>query len=67
MTNVKRSVERLEGVAKVTFDLNRGVGTVTFGEKQQPTVEDLWHAIVESGFTPTKIELDGQEYKGPEE
>lgn len=66
MTNVKRSVERVKGVEKVTIDLKTGVGRVTFTARQKPETEALWRAVEESGFTPTKIELRGLVYRGPE-
>lgn len=67
MTNVKRSAERVKGVEKVAIDLSTGVGRVTFMARQKPKAEALWRAVEESGFTPTKLELGGQVYRGPEQ
>jgi len=62
---VKRSVERVQGVERVEFDLNTGRGTVTFRPGSIATLEDLWHAIQESGFTPVRIETENKVYDGP--
>lgn len=65
MTNVKRSVERVDGVEEVTFDLNTGRGSVRFqaGRKLEPA--ELWEAVKGSGFTPERIEIGGVVYEGP--
>ncbi len=66
MHNVERSVERVDGVKKVTFDLNSGKGSVSFerGKTVAPTI--LWQAIKASGFTPVRIETKGAVYEGSE-
>jgi copper chaperone CopZ len=63
--NVQRSVERIDGVSKLFVDLNTGRGEVTFepGKSVEPAV--LWQAIVDSGFTPVRIETKGEVYEGP--
>jgi copper chaperone CopZ len=60
---VQRSVERIDGVKKVTLDLNTGRGTVSFepGRTVAPSV--LWQAIKESGFTPVRVETKGEVYE----
>ncbi len=65
MLNIKRSVERVENVRKVRFDLDTGVAEVIFKAHKKAKVEALWRAIKESGFTPVKIESHGQTYEGP--
>ena len=67
MPNLTRSVERVEAVAKVDFDLNTGRGTVAFKSGVTCTPQELWEAIETSGFTPVRIEWDGQVHEGPKE
>jgi len=61
---VTRSVERLDGVKKAELDLNTGRGTVTLDKEHKLTGKMIWDAIVKSGFTPVRVELDGQVYTG---
>ena len=51
---------------KVSFDLNTGLANVTVQADMIPKPADLWQAIERSGFTPTRIEYDGESYEGPE-
>lgn len=65
MLNVKRSVERVENVKQVRFDLPSGVASVVFESDKPAQFEQLWQAVKHSGFTPVKIESQGRVYKGP--
>lgn len=62
---MKRSVERVQGVQKVSFDLNTGRGALAMKQGVTVEPEKLWSAIKSSGFTPIKIESQGQVYTGP--
>ncbi len=63
---MERSVERVDGVKTVKFDLNTGWATVAFETGKIPSPAELWKAVERSGFTPAKIEYDGKVYEGPE-
>ncbi len=65
MLNIKRSVERVEHVKTVDFALKTGIASVVFVPGKKATLDGLWTSILESGFTPVKIESDGEVYKGP--
>ena len=65
MLNIKRSVERVEHVKAVGFALNTGIASVEFDPGKKAALEGLWTSILESGFTPVKIESQGKVYKGP--
>lgn len=65
MLSVKRSVERVEHVKSVGFKLKTGIASVEFEPGKKATLEGLWTSILESGFTPVKIESNGEVYKGP--
>ena len=62
---MKRSVERVKGVNKATIDLNTGRMFVWF--KTGKTVESaqLRRAVLESGFTPTRIIARENQSKNP--
>ena len=62
---MRRSVERVDGIRKLEFDLNSGRGTVFFNSGKKVSHEALWKAIEKSGFTPVEIESRGRSYKGP--
>ena len=64
MLSIKRSVERLKQVKSVSFALKTGIASVEFEPGKKPTLEGLWTSILESGFTPVKIEANGEVYKG---
>lgn len=63
---MQRSVERVNGVNKVTLDLNTGRGAVSFEPGKTVAPELLWQAIKDSGFTPVRVETKGNVYEGPE-
>ena len=65
MLSIKRSVERVKHVKAVGFALKTGIASVEFEPGKKAALPDLWTAILESGFTPVKIELNGEVYKGP--
>ena len=65
MLNIKRSVERVEHVKAVGFALKSGIASVEFEPGKKAALEGLWSSIIESGFTPVKIESQGAVYKGP--
>ncbi len=65
MLSVKRSVERVEHVKAVGFALKTGIASVEFEHSKKAGLDALWTSILESGFTPVKIESDGKVYKGP--
>ena len=52
-------------MGKVSIDLNSGQAKVWYesGKSARPAM--LWDAIKASGFTPIRIELGDQVYKGP--
>lgn len=62
---MRRSVERVDGIKKLEFDLNSGRGIVVFDAGKQISAEALWSAIEKSGFTPVEVESGGHTYKGP--
>ncbi|MCH7840593.1 MAG: heavy-metal-associated domain-containing protein [Planctomycetes bacterium] len=64
MHNAQRSVERVEGVKSVVIDLNTGRGAVTFEPGQAVSPAKIWKAIEDSGFTPVRIEIGGEVYRG---
>lgn len=65
MLNIKRSVERVEHVKAVGFALKTGIASVEFEPGKKAALQALWSSIIESGFTPVKIESQGEVYKGP--
>ena len=64
MHNVKRSVERVDGVDNVEFDLNTGQGVMSLEPGKTIVPAELWQAVKSSGFTPVKVEIDGRVYQG---
>ncbi len=50
----------------MSFKLETGIASVMFKPSGKPDFALLWRAIKESGFTPVKIESNGEVYKGPE-
>ena len=62
---MRRSVERIDGIKRLQFDLNTGRGTVMFNAGKRISRETLWDAIKKSGFTPIAVESRGHTYKGP--
>ncbi|MCH7526272.1 MAG: heavy-metal-associated domain-containing protein [Planctomycetes bacterium] len=62
---MKRSVERVDGVKEMQFDMSTGQASVSFQPGKTPAPADLWRATKESGFTPVKIESAGTVYEGP--
>ena len=58
--NVERSLQRVEGVARVSTDLNIGVASVWFAEGKSPDPGHLREAVKNSGFTPNKIVIHGE-------
>lgn len=66
MNNIKRSVERVNGVKNVAFDLETGRATVTFEPDTSVAPVHLWRAVKESGFTPVRVETSGGAYEGPQ-
>ena len=65
MLSIKRSVERVEHVKRVGFALKTGIASVEFDPGKKAGLDALWISILESGFTPVKIESNGEVYKGP--
>lgn len=65
MLSIKRSVERVKHVRSVGFALKTGIASVRFESGKKAVMEALWKSIIESGFTPVKIESNGEVYKGP--
>ena len=64
---MRRSVERIDGIKKLEFDLNTGRGTVVFDAGKQISPEALWKAIEKSGFTPVEVTSRGKTFKGASE
>ncbi len=62
MSNITRWVQRVDGVAKVKTNLNTGKANVWFKENQSPKLSNLWKAVKDVGFRPTKIESRGKSY-----
>ena len=50
----------------MSFKLETGIAGVLFEPGGKPDFALLWRAIKESGFTPVKIESNGEVYKGPQ-
>ena len=63
--NIKRSVERIENVKNVAFNLKKGIATVEFRRGKSVRPARLWKAVKEAGFTPVSVEISGTIYKGP--
>jgi len=61
---VQRSVERIDGVARIQVELKTGIGRVTFAPGRRVAASRLWQAIQESGFTPVRIEIGDEVYTG---
>ncbi len=49
----------------MSFKLETGIASVMFKPGGKPDFALLWRAIKDSGFTPVKIESNGEVYKGP--
>jgi len=64
VTNVTRSVERIDGVKEVDFDLNTGRGSVRYKPGRKPNPTELWEAVKRSGFTPERVDIGGVIYEG---
>ncbi len=58
--NVERSLQLVEGVARVSTDLNIGVASLWFAEEKSPDPAHLREAVKNSGFTPNKIVIRGE-------
>ncbi len=67
MHNAQRSVERVAGVTTVKIDLNTGRAEVWYERGQSIKPAELWNAVIKSGFTPVRVELNGEVYQGPEQ
>ena len=65
MHNAQRSVERVAGVKAVKIDLNTGLAEVWYKRGQPIKPVELWKAVIKSGFTPVRVELNGEVYQGP--
>lgn len=65
MPNLQRSVERVKGVVSFQFDLDNGRAAVRFEEASPVELSLLWQAVIDSGFTPERIEFSGDVYNGP--
>ncbi len=64
MPNLQRSVERVKGVVSFQFDLGSGRAAVRFEEASPVELSLLWQAVIDSGFTPERIESGGEIYAG---
>ncbi len=65
MPNLQRSVERVKGVASFQFELDSGRAAVRFEKASPVRLSRLWQAVIDSGFTPDRIESAGEVYTGP--
>lgn len=62
---MKRSVERISGVVRVSFNLRTGKGTVWLKSGATVAPATVWQALIKSGFSPVSIEHENQVYTGP--
>lgn len=61
--NVERSLQDVDGVDRVETDLNTGIARVWFTPSKKPNPKDLWRAVKDSGFTPSKIVIGTESYE----
>ncbi len=66
MSNIERWVQRVDGVARVKTDLNKGEASVWYEKGKRPTMQAMWEAVVAVGYQPTKIIAGDTIYEGPE-
>lgn len=62
---MKRSVERISGVAGTSFDLSTGTGKLWVKAGATVVPAAVWQAITKSGFSPVSIKHKNQVYTGP--
>ena len=62
---MKRSVGRISGVKKTSFDLSTGKGKIWFEDGAVIESAAVWQAIIKSGFSPVRVEHQNQVYTGP--
>lgn len=58
---MKRSVERVNGVVDVAFDLRAGSATVTFKPDTKIDEGALRTAIKKAGFTVERVEINNED------
>jgi len=63
VSNITRWVQRVDGVAKVKTDLNKGTASVWFKPGRSPKLSKLWGAVKDVGYEATKIESHGKTYR----
>lgn len=56
---MRRSVERLDGVSKLEFDMESGRASLFFVPGKSVSHEDIRKAIQDSGFTAVRVEIGG--------
>lgn len=61
---MERSVERVDGVSKVSFDVSSGRASVVFESGKTAAAADLWEAVKAGGFTPVWVKIGDQVYDG---
>ena len=47
------------------MELKTGLVSVTFEADKSASNQQLWQAVKDGGFTPVRIETEGQVYEGP--
>ena len=65
MPDLQRSVERVKGVVSFQFELDSGRAAVRFATDSAVALSRLWQAVIDSGYTPDRIESGGEIYTGP--
>lgn len=55
----------MQGVSKVSVDLNSGRTSVVLKSGKTVAAADLWEAVEASGFTPVWVKIGDQIYNGP--
>ncbi|RME38738.1 MAG: heavy-metal-associated domain-containing protein [Planctomycetota bacterium] len=63
MVNITRSVERVRGVKRAAFNLERGEARIWFAEGKSVKPMMLWAALKGSGFTPDRLVVHGKTYR----
>lgn len=48
------------------MNLKTGLVTVMFEADKSASARQLWKAVQDGGFTPVRVDIDGQVYEGPQ-
>ena len=60
---LEKKLKQLPGVEKVTIKIHEGKADIEVAKGQKVTQEQIEQAVKEAGFTPGKIEFQGEKEK----